>query len=209
MRTKKRMPVLPRLLGFFFCAAALAAGIAMSVRGERPPEEAPERRAPHPSVPGFAEPGATPSPRPLEERPLPAAPEPSVGGRRRSVSAGPSWNAAAPKAAPMDLSAYRPQARRAQGESWLPRDKSVPARGLEGHVALRPASDDEGHGVLGDIVRGARRVLKSVDDATLDASRRALGGIARPDEAKIRPYEDGARLHIDIPAHTVELGRKK
>ena len=48
-------------------------------------------------------------------------------------------------------------------------------------------------------------------DATvqmLDASRRALGSIARPDEAKIRPYGDGARLHIGIPADTVNLRRK-
>lgn len=208
MRTKKRTRILPRLLGFFFCAAALTAGVVMSMRFERIPREAPERRALEPFVSGFSGTGETLTPQPSMERTLPTASEPSAA-RRRSASAAPSRNVAAPKAAPVDLSAYKPQARRAQEESWLPRDRSVPAEGLEGHLVSRQASNDEGHGVLGNIVRGARRVLKSVDDATLDASRRALGGIARPEEAKIRPYGDGARLHIDIPAHTVELRRKK
>lgn len=209
MRTKKRTRVSTRLLGLFFCAAALTAGIVVSMRFERTSRGVPERRAPEPFVPGLAKTDVAPSVPPSLERTFPAASEPSVAGDRRSASSKPPRNAAAPKTAPVDLSAYRPQARSAQGESWLPRDRSVSAQGLEGHVASRPASDDVGYGVLGDVVRGARRVLKSVDDATLAASRRALGGIARPEEAKIRPYGDGARLHIDIPAHTVDLRRKK
>ena len=112
------------------------------------------------------------------------------------------------KSAPADLSAYRPQARSDRGKSFLPRDKSLSAKQLKDNLAQHTVSDDDGKGFLGDLVRGARRALKSFDDATLDASRRALGNIARPDEAKIRPYGDGARLHIDIPADTVNLGRK-
>ena len=118
-------------------------------------------------------------------------------------------SAPARKSAPADLSAYRPQARSDRGESFLPRDKSLSAKQLKENLGPGTVSDDDGKGFLGDLVRGARRALESFDDATLDASRRALGSIARPDEAKIRPYGDGARLHIGIPADTVNLGRKR
>ncbi len=132
---------------------------------------------------------------------------PAAGNRAHG--SGRPRNAPVRESAPADLSAYRPQARSDRGKSCLPRDKSLSAKQLKERLGAGTASDDDGKGFLGDLVRGTRRVLKSFDDATLDASRRALGSIARPDEAKIRPYGDGARLHIGIPADTVNLGRKR
>lgn len=225
MRKKNRTSALRRILTSLVCAAALAAGgffSVLSVRGIR--SEAP---SPSPSPPGplpFLDP-AFPIPAPTDT----LAPPHSIGTDtdRKPVSfpaaqtaAGPAAgnrahgsgrprNAPVRESAPADLSAYRPQARGDRGESCLPRDKSLSAKQLKERLGAGTASDDDGKGFLGDLVRGTRRVLKSFDDATLDASRRALGSIARPDEAKIRPYGDGARLHIGIPADTVNLGRKR
>ena len=222
MRRKNRTSALRRILAGLVCAAALAAGgffCLLSTRGIR--LEAP--------LPLLSTPGAAPFPEPAPSVPAPAdTTTPPLGadtdrkpafspaarnaagpaaGNRPSGSGGPR-NAPARKSAPADLSAYRPQARSDGGESCLPRDKSLSAKQLKEHLTQHTVSDDDGKGFLGDLVRGTRRALKSLDDATLDASRRALGSIARPDEAKIRPYGDGARLHIGIPADTVNLGRK-
>ena len=222
MRKKDRTSALRRILTSLVCAAALAAGgffCLLSTRGIRP--EAP---LPSPSPPGplpFLDP-ALPVPAPADT----LAPPGGVGTDRTPVFPPAARTAAGPaagsrpsgagrprsvpvrKSAPADLSAYRPQARSDRGESFLPRDKSLSAKQLKERLGAGTASDDDGKGFLGDLVRGTRRVLKSFDDATLDASRRALGSIARPDEAKIRPYGDGARLHIGIPADTVNLRRK-
>ena len=223
MRKKDRTSALRRILTSLVCTAALAAGgffCLLSTQGIRP--EAP--------LPLLSTPGAAPFPEPASFVPAPAdTTTPPLGadtdrtpvfppaarnaagpaaGNRPSSSGGPR-SAPARKSAPADLSAYRPQARSDRGESCLPRDKSLSAKQLKERLGAGTASDDDGKGFLGDLVRGTRRVLKSFDDATLDASRRALGSIARPDEAKIRPYGDGARLHIGIPADTVNLGRKR
>lgn len=206
-RMKGRTSTLPNLLAPLFCVAALAAGMVLAVKynhtdplptGENLP--APRLVAP-PTVP-FPEPVMEPGPTiaPMEGSPTPA----------RSPSSRPSKIGSPSKKTPLDLSAYRPQARSTQGEGYLPKDRSLSANQLKGHLEPKAVSNDEdGHGFLSDVVRGARRVLRSVDDATLKASRSALGDVARPDEAKIRPYADGVRLHIDIPAHTVNLRRKK
>ncbi len=202
MRTRNRTPNALRLPLLLFCIAALAAGMVLGVRYERAgPRPAPQEKASSRSE--LAVPFPEPPSGDAAER-EPAAPAADA----RSASPRPSRAGASPKGA-SDLSAFRPQARSARGEDYLPGDRSLPAERLEGHLAPKAASDDDGHGVIGDVVREARRILRSVDDATLDASRRALGDIARPDDAKIRPYKDGARLHIDIPAHTVNLGGKK
>ena len=212
MRIKNRTSTLRHFLPALLCAAALAVGGALGLWNAR------VEHAPFDPVPSLE---AAPSPD-LASPPLPAEPPPELGADRgraaptagsmpqtRRPAQGGAQTRPAPKAPPADLSAYRPQPRGAQEESYLPQDKSLSAKRLKGHLAEKNVSDDEGKGLLNDIIRGGRRVLKSVDDATLSASRRAFGDIARPEEAKIRPYGDGARLHIGIPAHTVNLGRKQ
>lgn len=214
MRRKNRTTKLRHLLSFLLCLFALTAGGIFSLwntRGARSPLSAP---APSKRPVGSSEVAApmtepTADPAPDSERQPDEAPRSDFAPSVRSPSSRRPQTAPIPQAIPPDLSAYRPQARRAQGESYLPQDRSLSAGQLEGHLAPKAASDDEVPGLIGDIARGAQKILKSVDDATLDASRRALGDIARPEKAKIRPYEDGARLHIDIPAHTVDLRRKK
>ena len=221
MRRKNRTSALRRILAGLVCAAALAAGGLFSVLRVR-------YSRPETPLPSLSAPGAVPFLEPASPVPAPADTPPPLGvgtdrkplfspaaqttagpaaGNRPSGSGGPR-SARPRKSAPADLSAYRPQARSDRGESFLPRDKSLSAKQLKENLGPGTVSDDDGKGFLGDLVRGARRVLESFDDATLDASRRALGSIARPDEAKIRPYGDGARLHIGIPADTVNLRRK-
>ncbi|MBQ7262258.1 MAG: hypothetical protein IJR14_00930, partial [Synergistaceae bacterium] len=118
----------------------------------------------------------------------------------------------------LDLSAYEVDAMSADAMSadamsadaraLLPRDKSLSPRELEGHMkASEKEPYDGGRGLLGDAYRGAQRIVGAVDEATLDASRRALGRVAEPESAKIRPHADGARLHIDIPPQSVKIGR--
>ena len=222
MRRKNRTSALRRILASLVCVAALAAGGLFSVlRVRYSRTETPLPSLSAPGVVPFLEPGSSvPAPADTLTPPRdtdtdrksvfsPAAQTAAgpAAGNRPSGSGGPR-SARPRKSAPADLSAYRPQARSDRGESCLPRDKSLSAKQLKERLGAGTASDDDGKGFLGDLVRGTRRVLKSFDDATLDASRRALGSIARPDEAKIRPYGDGARLHIGIPADTVNLRRK-
>ena len=222
MRRKNRTSALRRILAGLVCAAALAAGGLFSVlRVRYSRTETPLPSLSAPGVVPFLEPGSSvPAPADTLTPPRdtdtdrksvfsPAAQTAAgpAAGNRPSGSGGPR-SARPRKSAPADLSAYRPQARSDGGESCLPRDKSLSAKQLKEHLTQHTVSDDDGKGFLGDLVRGTRRALESFDDATLDASRRALGSIARPDEAKIRPYGDGARLHIGIPADTVNLRRK-
>ena len=227
MRRKNRTSELRHILTSLVCAAALAAGGffgVLSTRSVRPGDPLPSPPLSPTGAAPFLEPGS-PVPAPTDTM----TPPDGAGTDRdpKSVFSPAAKNTADPaagnrtpgsdrprstpvrKSAPADLSAYRPQARSDRGESFLPRDKSLSAKQLKENLGPGTASDDDGKGFLGDLVRGARRALKSFDDATLDASRRALGGIARPDKAKIRPYGDGARLHIDIPADTVNLRRKR
>lgn len=207
MRTGRKKRAFRRVVLLLCCAAALVAGVLLSLR-----------RAP--SAPGTTPPRRTSV---VPRVPHPAASDPSVAAPvteaipaslpAEQVRAHPPFKrpkaAPATRSSPADLSAYGVRARSAEGESYLPRDRSLSASELEEHLAPRPTSDDGAHGLLGDIARGARKIVKAVDDATLSASRRAFGDVARPDKARIRPQGDGVRLHIDIPAHTVDLDGKK
>ena len=224
MRRRNRTPRFSRFLPMLLCAAALAvggtAGVLLGVRPEapalsplQPPSAPPAQTAPTlgpilPDTPPVRETGAE------RGRAAPSKADIAQGLRSPSSNAKGTQGHSVPQRPhpqrlPADLSAYRPKARSAEGEGYLPQDRSLSAAQLKGQLTAPAASDDEGHGFFDDVVRGTRRILKSVDDTTLDASQRAFGSIARPESAKIRPYGDGARLHIDIPAHTVDLKRKK
>ncbi len=107
-----------------------------------------------------------------------------------------------------DLSAYRVRAHSAEGESFLPRDTSLSAKDLNAQQQARTEKEfDGGKGIIGDIYRGGKRLVDSMDAATLDATRRVLGSVARPEKAKLRPSGDGVRLKIDIPPESVKIGR--
>ena len=108
-----------------------------------------------------------------------------------------------------DLSAYKVKAHRAEGESFLPKDTSLSVEAL--NAQQKKGRDekgfDGGKGLIGDIYRGGKRLVDSMDAATLDATRRILGSVARPEKAKLRPSGDGVRLNIEIPPETVKIGR--
>ena len=220
MRRRNRTPLFSRFLPMLLCAAALAAGgmasVFLGVRREAPSPPRPDSAPPAQAIPALRP--VLPDTPPAQEsdaeqgRATPSKADTAQGARSPSSNARGTQGHSVPQRPqrlPADLSAYRPKARSSDGEGYLPQDRSLSAARLKGQLTAPAASDDEGHGFLDDVVRETRRVLKSVDDATLDASQRAFGSIARPESAKIRPYGDGARLHIDIPAHTVDLKRKK
>lgn len=102
----------------------------------------------------------------------------------------------------VDLSAYKVRAMRASGGDYLPEDESLSPEEIKEAVNHNDHNEtDWGKGVIGDVVRGAQKIVKQADDATLGASRKALGTMASPDSAKVRPDSDGVRLHINIPTH--------
>ena len=220
MRRRNRTSLFSRFLPMLLCAAALAVGgmvsVLLGVRREAPSPPRPASAPPAQAIPALGPvlPDMPPAQETGPERGRAAPSNADTAQGARSPSSNPKGTQdrsvpQRPQRLPADLSAYRPKARSAEGEGYLPQDRSLSAAKLKGQLTAPTASDDEGHGFFDDVVRETRRILKSVDDTTLDASQRAFGSIARPESAKIRPYSDGARLHIDIPAHTVDLKRKK
>ncbi len=130
----------------------------------------------------------------------PSAPTKERGRNAVSPSAGkPAEKKPAAPSSTIDLSAYRVRARRASGEDYLPADGSLSPEQVKKAVNNGRNEEDWGKGIVGDVVRGTQKIVKQADDATLDASRKALGTMASPDSAKIRPNGDGVRLHISIP----------
>ena len=108
-----------------------------------------------------------------------------------------------------DLSAYKVKAHSAEGETLLPKDTSLSVEDLNAQQKKSGEKKDfdGGKGLIGDIYRGSKRLVDSMDAATLDATRRILGGVARPEKAKLRPGGGGVRLNIEIPPETVKIGR--
>ncbi|NLL36748.1 MAG: hypothetical protein GX256_04410 [Fretibacterium sp.] len=104
----------------------------------------------------------------------------------------------------MNLSAYKPQARHAEKEVYLPPDRSQRASDLKRNLTP-PAGEMEGEGLIYDVARAAKKTLDTVDDAALRGAKWALGDVASPDKATVRPDSSGLRLHIDVPAHTLKL----
>lgn len=136
--------------------------------------------------------------------PVPTSPSPNAEAEGLPQGA----DARETRRAGPDLSAYRVRARSASGDSLLPKDSSLSAGALA--KSLQPqkkASLNDGGGWLGDVYRGALRVVRSMDEATLDASRSALHGVADPSSAKLRPGGGGVQLKIEIPPETI--GKRK
>jgi hypothetical protein len=99
---------------------------------------------------------------------------------------------------------------RSDGESLLPKDTSLSVKDL--NQRQRDAAKEKDHftggnGLLGDVYRGTKRFVDKVDETTLNASRKALGSVAKPDKATLRPSGDGVKLHLEIPPETVKFGR--
>ncbi|MCR5346554.1 MAG: hypothetical protein K6E38_02160 [Fretibacterium sp.] len=134
----------------------------------------------------------------------PQASRPSVSTTREPEQKG-------AKKKELDLSAYRVKAHSSEGETFLPRDTSLSAEDLnaqlKGEKSKKGKGFDGGKGLIGDIYRGGKRLLDSMDATTLDAAQRVLGNVARPEKAKLRPSGDGVRLKIEIPPETVKIGR--
>ena len=122
---------------------------------------------------------------------------------------GAAANAKKTREAGPDLSAYRVRARSSSGDSLLPGDSSLSAGALtESLQPQKKASRNDGGGWLGDVYRGALRAVRSMDEATLSASRSALHGVADPSSAKLRPGGGGVQLKIEIPPETIGKGKK-
>ena len=149
--------------------------------------------------------------------------DPRAASTDQAASSETAQSPAAPKDAPragsagrrqkkgLDLSAYDVPARSAGGESLLPENEALSARDLNAQQ-MKPEKGkpwDGGRGWLGDVYRGAKRMVDSLDEATLDASKKALGSVADPSSAKIRPGGGGVKLHIEIPPETVNLSGKR
>ena len=108
------------------------------------------------------------------------------------------------------MSAYRVRAHRSEGEALLPEDTSLSVKDLNRQQTAGGGEKkgfDGGNSIIGDLYRGGRRLVDSMDAATLNATRHVLGDIARPDKAKLRPGGGGVRLNIEIPPESVRLGR--
>ena len=109
-----------------------------------------------------------------------------------------------------DLSAYTVNAIRSDGKSLLPKDTSLSVKDLN-QRKLDAAKDKDqftgGNGLLGDVYRGTKKFVDKVDEATLNASQKALGSVAKPNKATLRPSGGGVKLHLEIPPETVKLGR--
>ena len=105
-----------------------------------------------------------------------------------------------------DLSVYRVRPRQTTRKEYLPPDESETVAKLKEKVNRREEEEGwEGEGFLGEVIKSAEKVVQTVDEATLDASQKALNSVASPNEAKIRPNSDGVRLHINIPADSIRL----
>ncbi|MBQ9564475.1 MAG: hypothetical protein IJU98_02705 [Synergistaceae bacterium] len=220
---KRRTNPLPLAL----CAAALVGGawvgvvkIALSRLDAKPEGHSaiapvrPSRRAPQvqavpvePAKPIARELAERPEPEPRASAPTPIKPQPQAAEKPKRPAPRP---AAKTVNQTPDLSAYRVNAIRADRASLLPKDTSLSARDLNRAQAAdnkKKAPFEGGEGLIGDVYRGTKRIVDSVDEATLNASRKALGGVAKPDKATLRPSGNGVRLHLEIPPETVRLGR--
>ena len=146
-------------------------------------------------VPSFPPAVRAPS-QPAAASPRPVASPPPAGRKKREK------NSAA------DLSTYKVQPRRAGKEEYMPDDESLTKEELKEAVNRNAGGSEwEAEGLVGNIIQGAKNVIDKVDDVTLDASRSALGSVASPDSAKIRPQSDGVNLRIKIPTDGLHIGR--
>lgn len=228
MRKKGRRRQLNQALFVARGLASLAAGAAVCLLLQSsPPKDVPalpsapwrqEAAVPLPlNRPAKAAPHADGGVRPSAGRPgsradisptttsAPTSPSPRAGVDKTSKGA----SAKGTLRAGPDLSAYRVRARSSSEDSLLPGDSSLSAGALtESLQPQKKASRNDGGGWLGDVYRGALRAVRSMDEATLAASRSALHGVADPSSAKLRPGGGGVQLKIEIPPETIGKGKK-
>nr|MBQ6739321.1 hypothetical protein [Synergistaceae bacterium] len=101
-----------------------------------------------------------------------------------------------------DLSEYKVKAIKADEDDFMPEDtsKSVQDLKTELNVKKKVKTFDGGKGLIGDIYRGAKKIVDGADKATLDTSRKVIGETMNLDinKARLRPGGGGVKLHLDI-----------
>ncbi|MBQ3377667.1 MAG: hypothetical protein IJG62_05300 [Synergistaceae bacterium] len=101
-----------------------------------------------------------------------------------------------------DLSEYKVKAIKADEDDFMPEDtsKSVQDLKTEFNVKKQGKKFDGGKGLIGDIYRGAKKIVDGADKATLDTSRKVIGETMNLDinKARLRPGGGGVKLHLDI-----------
>ena len=101
-----------------------------------------------------------------------------------------------------DLSEYKVKAIKADEDDFMPEDtsKSVQDLKTEFNVKKQGKKFDGGKGLIGDIYRGAKKIVDGADKATLDTSRKVIGETMDLDinKARLRPGGGGVKLHLDI-----------
>ncbi|MBR0220453.1 MAG: hypothetical protein IJQ63_01635 [Synergistaceae bacterium] len=101
-----------------------------------------------------------------------------------------------------DLSEYKVKAIKADEDDFMPEDtsKSVQDLKTELNVKKKVKTFDGGKGLIGDIYRGAKKIVDGAGKATLDTSRKVIGETMNLDinKARLRPGGGGVKLHLDI-----------
>ena len=106
------------------------------------------------------------------------------------------------KANKINLNSFKVKAIKADEDDFMPEDTSKSLNDLKLELNKKKASKtfDGGKGLIGDIYRGAKKIVEGADKATLDTSRRVIGSAVDVDidKARLRPSGGGVKLHLDI-----------
>ena len=101
-----------------------------------------------------------------------------------------------------NLDSFKVKALKADEDDFMPEDKSKSLNDLKLELNKKKESKkfDGGKGLIGDIYRGAKKIIEGADKATLDTSRRVIGETMNVDidKARLRPGSGGVKLHLDI-----------
>ena len=105
------------------------------------------------------------------------------------------------KANKRNLDGFKVKAIKADEDDMLPKDKSKSLNDLKLELNKKRESKnfDGGKGLIGDIYRGAKKIVDGADKAALDASRKVGSAVdVDVDKARLRPGGGGVKLHLDI-----------
>ena len=101
-----------------------------------------------------------------------------------------------------NLDSFKVKALKADEDDFMPEDKSSSLNDLKSELNKKKESKkfDGGKGLIGDIYRGAKKIVEGADKATLDTSRKVIGETMNVDidKARLRPSGGGVKLHLDI-----------
>ena len=101
-----------------------------------------------------------------------------------------------------NLDSFKVKALKADEDDFMPEDtsKSLNDLKLEFNKKKESKKFDGGKGLIGDIYRGAKKIIEGADKATLDTSRKVIGETMNVDidKARLRPSGGGVKLHLDI-----------